>query len=424
MANKGLRFFGTDYCEGSLGGTETASSNISFAQFAFDGLIGTKWTSSGEDTDGDLVELEMDFGINRSIDSIFIEDTNIDDIELQYWDGYSYQRLDGYEDENMYDSFEDWPSGDTLAPAAWTLSGTGAAVEKESTIKKVGNFSAKITRNGTDAYLKRNVYTEKGVTYWQGKTVIFGCWVYATEAGRAKLDISDGIGTTYSAAHSGGSGWEFLTVSKTISGSATFVRCECLVFTGDTSAYFDGAVFLEASSIPASTLGTIQKNSDGSNVFLKRDSAVTTQKVRIQGRNTITADQEKYVRLFHAFTQIGQFEYFPGFAPKFTPIQNVFNTMDGRGFVIERGEKFSAKIDFKSHTSQDDIDIAETLLARKEPFFIWPNGGDEDIFRFSFKPYRFQDLFKVTIVGDSTPELTKNYYKGGYNNTINLIEVV
>jgi len=267
MGNKGLRFFGTDYCEAALGGTATASSNISFAEFAFDGLIGTKWTSDGEDTNGDDIFLEMDFGSNRTLDSFFVYGTNIEDVEVQYYDG------------------ADW------------------------------------------------------------------------------------------------------------------VTCNA-------------------------SIATIVKSADLAYLFVKLDSEVTTQKVRVAGGDTITADQEKYVTLFRAFAEIGQFEYFPGFSPRIPPKQNVFSTTDGRGFVIERGEQFTAKIKFKSHVSQADIDIAEELIALKIPFFIWPNGGDEDVFTFSFKPYRFNDIFKVAIVGPSMSELTKNYYKGGYNNTINLIEVV
>lgn len=264
---KGLRFFGTDFAEAAFGGTTDASSRTTFAEFAFDGLIGTKWTSEGEDTDGDEVYLEMDFGINRTIDSFFVYNTNIEDVEVQYYDG-----------------------------AAW-------------------------------------------------------------------------------------------------------VTC-------------------------SSSIATIVKSDDGNNLFVKLNDEVTTQKVRVAGSDTITPDQEKYVTLFHAFMELGQFEYFPDFKPKYTPIQNVFQTTDGRGVIIDRGEQFSAKIQFTSHVNQGDIDIAEALIAYKAPFFIWPNGGDESIFTYSFRPYRFQDLIKVGITGPSTPELTKNYYRAGYNNTINLVEVV
>lgn len=265
--SKGIRFFGTDFNANEFNGTASASSQIANAVFAFDGLQGTRWISSGENTDGNDVYVEMDYGFNRTIDSFFVYDHNIDDIEVQY-------------------------------------------------------------HNGSN-------------------------WVTAN-----------------------------------------------------------------------SSIATITKSTDLYHYFVKLNSEVTTQKVRVAGSNTVTADQEKYVTLFHAFTEIGQLEYFPDFSPKITPKQDVFATTDGRGFVIERGEQFSAQLNFKSHVNQNDINLAQTLTERRAPFFIWPNGGDESIFTYKFKPFRFQDIYKVTIVGSSSPEYTNNYYKAGYNNKINMIEVV
>lgn len=267
MAKKGLRFFSTDFNELQFEGDADASSAAVNAGFAFDGLVGTRWISNGEDTDGNQVYLEMDYGFSRTIDAFFVYDTNIEDIEIQTWNGSS--------------------------------------------------------------------------------------WVTAS-----------------------------------------------------------------------SGIATITKSSDLYHLFIKLNSEVTTQKVRIVGSNTIISNSEKYVTLFHAFKEIGQFEYFPEFEPKFNTKQNVFETTDSRSFVIEKGESFAAKIQMKSHVNQADIDLAENLLQRKEPFFIWPNGGDSTIFRFSFRPFRFQDFYKVTIIGDHSPSFTKNYYKAGYNNTFSLVEVV
>ncbi len=78
----------------------------------------------------------------------------------------------------------------------------------------------------------------------------------------------------------------------------------------------------------------------------------------------------------------------------------------------------------KSHVNANDITLATTLLERKEPFHFWANGGDDSIFTFDFKPFRFKDIFKMTVIGKNNPEFTKNYYKAGYNNTLTLTEVV
>ena len=263
---KGLRFFGTDFNNVSFAGTITVSSADTLKEFAFDNLVGTKWTSSGEGTDGNGVSLEMDYGFNRTIDSFYIFNTNIDDIIIETWNGSS---------------------------------------------------------------------------------------------------------------------WDAVTASN----------------------------------------ATIIKNSDGAHVFAKLNTEVTVDKVRVIGDNTIVANQEKFVSLFFAFKEIGQYEFFPRYRPRFTPLQNVFKTDDGRGFVIERGESLSATLILRSHINQNDIDLTETLLTRKEPFWIWANAGDDSIFSFSFRPFRFQDIFKMTIIDRNDPEFTQNYYKAGYNNEIKLIEV-
>ncbi len=263
---KGLRFFGTDFNNVSFGGTITVSSGDTLKEFAFDNLVGTKWTTSGEGTDGNAISLEMDYGFNRTIDSFYIFNTNVDDIVIATWNGSS---------------------------------------------------------------------------------------------------------------------WDDVTAVN----------------------------------------ATIIKSSDSAHVFAKLNTEVTVDKVRITGSNTIITNQEKFVSLFLAFKEIGQYEFFPMYKPRFNPLQNVFKTDDGRGFVIERGEALSATLILKSHINQNDINLTETLLSRKEPFYLWANGGDDTIFSFSFRPFRFQDIFKMTIIDRNDPEYTKNYYKAGYNNTIKLIEV-
>lgn len=267
MANKSLRFFGTDFNNNQFDGTADASSAPLNAPFAFDGLTSTRWISNGENTDGNSVYLEMNYGFNRTVNSFYVFNTNISDVVVQYWNGAAFVNFDG-------------------------------------------------------------------------------------------------------------------TNSK------------------------------------------ITKSADGFYLFVRANTDITTLKVRVIGSNTIVANQEKSVTLFYAFYELGQFQYFPGFKPAFTPAQNVFTTTDGRGFVIERGESFSAKINFVSHVLQADITLAQALLAYKQPFFIWPNGGNESIFRFSFRPFRFQDIYKVTITGISNPEFTQNYYRAGYNDVLSLIEVV
>lgn len=269
---KGLRFFGQDYNNASFGGTANASSNPLLAPFAFDGLISTRWTSSGQNTDGSAIYLEMNYGFNRTVNAFYVYNTNIADVQVEYWNGSS---------------------------------------------------------------------------------------------------------------------WVIMTSSN----------------------------------------ATITKSADTNYLFVRSTLDITTTKVRVIGSNTTPANNEKQVTLFYAFYELGQLQGFPGFVPTFNLTQDVFNVTDGRNFIIERGEVFNATINFVSHQIQNDIDLATSLFTYKQPFFIWPNGGNESIFRFKFRPFRFQDIYKVAVSlgqssSPSTPAFTNNFYKAGYNDILSLVEVV
>lgn len=134
---------------------------------------------------------------------------------------------------------EDWVNGTSAAPTEHTLAGASATVARESTIIKFGTYSAKVTRAGADATL---YHDHPDFVDYQGRKVTFGCWVYATVASRGRLSVSDGVGSTESSYHTGVAGWEFLTVTRNVDVSATRMRVEMQVNTGNTSVYFDGGV--------------------------------------------------------------------------------------------------------------------------------------------------------------------------------------
>lgn len=140
-------------------------------------------------------------------------------------------------------------AGTAAAPTCWTLSGTSAAAAKNTT---AGQFEAApqgvtLTRASGDARLSQAVTSIPrwaNLAGWQGKTVTFGRWVYATVAGRARISIFDGVTRTFSSYHSGGSDLEFLTVTVQLSFAATAVTLENNVDTGNTSAVFSGGAFV------------------------------------------------------------------------------------------------------------------------------------------------------------------------------------
>lgn len=141
-----------------------------------------------------------------------------------------------------WSNMEDWVSGASAAPTEHTLSGASATVAQESTIIKQGTYSAKVTRVGTDCMIYHDLATYAS---YLGRQMTFGCWCYATVASRVRISISDGVGSSTSSFHSGGSSWEYLTVTRNIDTSATRIRVQMEVVTGNTSGYFDGGILIE-----------------------------------------------------------------------------------------------------------------------------------------------------------------------------------
>jgi hypothetical protein len=143
--------------------------------------------------------------------------------------------------QNLLDwaHMEDWENGASAAPTGLILSGAGASVARESSIIKYGNYSAKVTRAGTDCYLYATI---SNPTDYQGRKIIFGCWVYASVASRAQISIYDGVGASTSSFHTGVAGWEWLTVTRDVDVAASDLRCRMEVITGNTNVYFDGGI--------------------------------------------------------------------------------------------------------------------------------------------------------------------------------------
>lgn len=165
------------------------------------------------------------------------------DVVLVRWKSIPYVRV------IRNPGFEVW-NGVTSAPSGWTLSGAGATVSRNNTIKKFGRYSAAITRNGANASLYQDVEGARGVAYWQGKTIAVGVWAYTSVANTTQLYLSDGMGSIgTSSYHTGGGGWEWLTATGAVDGAASYVRLQNRVINSDATAYFDGLRIAEAGTV-------------------------------------------------------------------------------------------------------------------------------------------------------------------------------
>lgn len=138
-------------------------------------------------------------------------------------------------------NFEDWESGVSAAPTEFVLTGTGAAVARESTIIKKGTYSAKVTFGSADAQL---YHDHPDWELYLGRKMKLGFWVNTAVVNQARIKIDDGVGSSQSSYHTGGGGYEFLTVEHDMDAAATRLRVICFVDTTGV-AYFDGGILCE-----------------------------------------------------------------------------------------------------------------------------------------------------------------------------------
>jgi hypothetical protein len=135
-------------------------------------------------------------------------------------------------------SFEDWI--DINHSTNWLEVGAGAVVVRTLSAIESDAYSVELSASGVEVAISQDISSTLGLDYWKSKNAELGCWVYATSADAAYININDGVSDTSSSYHSGASRWEFITVEKALSSSATTVKAQMLVKSGKT-AYFDGA---------------------------------------------------------------------------------------------------------------------------------------------------------------------------------------
>ena len=114
-------------------------------------------------------------------------------------------------------SFEYWSAGTSSAPDGWTLAGAGASIARNGATIKAGTYSAAVTRGGADTTLTQNIAAISpnfSLNYFDGRAITFSAWVSASVSSTTRLGIADGVGTTNSSYHTGGGGFEYLTVTR------------------------------------------------------------------------------------------------------------------------------------------------------------------------------------------------------------------
>ena len=153
--------------------------------------------------------------------------------------------------------------------------------------------------------------------------------------------------------------------------------------------------------------------------------AVTTTQINISALKTQVADDEKYITLVAVTTEMGTFEGYPQVTPMTDANEKRAQVQTGKYITQKSFETFNAKIS-QEHTSQEDIDLLNTMYERQQPFLLWLCGGKYGTANFSveFKNWRLQDLYQVQTYGPVETRFRSNVYTSSPMTAIQLAEEV
>ena len=220
--------------------------------------------------------------------------------------------------------FEIWNAGTSILPDNWaqwiTTDGT---VSRSATFKKNAySLAMTSTNNYANGILQYICNSSPAITYYQNRTFTFGCWVKCATAAKAKIEIFDGVDATSSSYHTGDNTWQWLTVTRTISGTATQIDACLYMSSGAATAYFDGAMCVEGASAFAfspkpltSSSGEIanlyeKTSTANADLLLIEDSAASNIKKKVQLSNLLPVLSGTRVRASQTVAQsIGAASY-------------------------------------------------------------------------------------------------------------------
>ena len=160
--------------------------------------------------------------------------------------------------------FEFWQRGTTFTNPGngvytadrWqvgTDSASSIVFSQESSTVDTGNYSMKMVVSGSPVSKYGGVtqVVENYLTY-KNKTVSFSARVFSSVASAIRLALNDGVTNVNGAYHTGGGGWETLTVSMTVANSPTQLKALIGPATdGDLkngTYYFDSAMLVIGST--------------------------------------------------------------------------------------------------------------------------------------------------------------------------------
>lgn len=171
---------------------------------------------------------------------------NADDVDRVF-----YRPAENLLDNERFDVWTNGPGSASVSanPTSWTIAGSSGVVYRATTKAVRGPYAAQLLRSGTNVTLTQSI----GLLNQQfaDSAITIGVRMVGVSANSASLriGINDGSGTTYGSYHSGGSGLEALTHSRTMASSST--ACDIVIsLEKNETVQIDHVHAVEAATVP------------------------------------------------------------------------------------------------------------------------------------------------------------------------------
>lgn len=199
---------------------------------------------------GSLVDIDTRISVSINADGTIKDTTNlITDTIFQNSLGHGINWL-------LNSEFNFMSAGLTGAPDRWLVTNMTTALtgtSQSDTTRKIGNHALKCTRVSGLGFLNNIIIktSEFALMDWvKGQKVCFGMWLKTDTASHANIQISDGTDSLESDFHTGGDGWEWITVGPyEISSGAVALYANVLQW-NDGDVYVGGGVFCFSDKVP------------------------------------------------------------------------------------------------------------------------------------------------------------------------------
>lgn len=148
----------------------------------------------------------------------------------------------------MNSTFLIWPKA--TQAAYWSAD---AQVSRDTTNKKIGQASMKLSRTGVDVYTSYQIIDDLAALmngYFRGRKIGFGAWLKCSTGSAGKLSLYDG--STYTDKIAVGSAeFEWVSGTKILSGGATELTIRAGAINSDIDVNFDGITVWAIPQAPA-----------------------------------------------------------------------------------------------------------------------------------------------------------------------------